>query len=115
MDDGWPCSGPLLKLAVDLAERLLPGKQNIFCYYYKRAKMFTQKQAVNSQVETEIFLKAYFGLRCLCDSKLPFNPGEWGRGYSLEFWVGIVVLDLHKPDPVLDYMWLNFDTHTALS
>ena len=26
VDDVWPCKGPLLKLAVDVAERLLPGK-----------------------------------------------------------------------------------------
>lgn len=25
VDDGWPCKGPLLKLAVDVAERLLPA------------------------------------------------------------------------------------------
>ena len=26
LEDGWPCEGPLLRLAVDVAERLLPGQ-----------------------------------------------------------------------------------------
>ena len=31
MEQGWPCDGPLLRLAVDVAERLLPGlKSSIF-------------------------------------------------------------------------------------
>lgn len=25
VEEGWPCQGPLLRLAVDAAERLLPG------------------------------------------------------------------------------------------
>ena len=25
LEDGWPCEGPLLRLAVNVAERLLPG------------------------------------------------------------------------------------------
>lgn len=25
VEEGWPCQGPLLRLAVDVAERLLPG------------------------------------------------------------------------------------------
>lgn len=25
VEEGWPCQGPLLTLAVDAAERLLPG------------------------------------------------------------------------------------------
>lgn len=25
IEKGWPCEGPLLRLAVDIAERLLPG------------------------------------------------------------------------------------------
>lgn len=27
VEEGWPCQGPLLRLAVDVAERLLPGLQ----------------------------------------------------------------------------------------
>ena len=25
VEEGWPCQGPLLRLAVDAAQRLLPG------------------------------------------------------------------------------------------
>ena len=25
LEEGWPCEGPLLRLAFDVAERLLPG------------------------------------------------------------------------------------------
>lgn len=27
VEDEWPCQGPLLRLAVQVAEKLLPGKQ----------------------------------------------------------------------------------------
>ena len=27
VEEDWPCDGPLLRLAVDLARRLLPGKR----------------------------------------------------------------------------------------
>lgn len=31
LDDGWPCSGPLLNLAERVASKLLPGNENDFC------------------------------------------------------------------------------------
>jgi hypothetical protein len=32
LDPEWPCNGPLLKLAVSFADKLLPGK-NCFLYF----------------------------------------------------------------------------------
>lgn len=29
LEQGWPCEGPFLRLAVDVAKRLLPGKRSI--------------------------------------------------------------------------------------
>lgn len=30
LEPGWPCQGPLLRLAVDVAKRLLPGMSNFW-------------------------------------------------------------------------------------
>lgn len=31
VERSWPCDGPLLRLAVDVAERLLPGLTLFYC------------------------------------------------------------------------------------
>jgi len=34
VEENWPCDGPLLRLAVDLARKLLPGiPVMVFCFY----------------------------------------------------------------------------------
>lgn len=33
LEPGWPCSGPLLRLAEDVARRILPGKKKILFFY----------------------------------------------------------------------------------
>lgn len=41
VEEGWPCQGPLLRLAVDVAERLLPGWYPDLSYLYFYGKLGT--------------------------------------------------------------------------
>ena len=62
VEQSWPCDGPLLRLAVDVAERLLPG---LILFYCNSIVLRGQQGSCALNLHTVVVLKS------LSDSWLP--------------------------------------------